>query len=229
MAKDSKRPGGTAVTADPRFTAVHFDPRFQRFPKAKAKVEVDDRFAGGAAGRQAVACGGGSPAQPQSRLPSATARASADTGTSMPLVLPLGAGMFKDPSFQVRTRVDKRGRRVAGGQKNENLRRYYRLKDEEEWRRDGGKKEKGDAKAEQGEEEGEEEVAVAVSVAAAAPQHRKQQQKGQQGKQEEERSKIESEEEEKRSEEEEEEVEMDSEGSLDREEAAARERWARAR
>lgn len=40
------RPGGGAVFADERFAAVHKDPRFQRFPKAKSKVEVDERFAG---------------------------------------------------------------------------------------------------------------------------------------------------------------------------------------
>lgn len=34
---------------DARFAAVAYDPRFQRFPKAKAKVTVDDRFKGGRA------------------------------------------------------------------------------------------------------------------------------------------------------------------------------------
>lgn len=41
----AERPEGKLVT-DSRFAAVHFDPRFQRFPKAKAKVEIDERFAG---------------------------------------------------------------------------------------------------------------------------------------------------------------------------------------
>ena len=48
MGKDAK--GGAAggkVVTDSRFAAVHYDPRFQRFPKAKAKVEIDERFAGG--------------------------------------------------------------------------------------------------------------------------------------------------------------------------------------
>ncbi len=36
---------GKLVT-DSRFAAVHYDPRFQRFPKAKGKVEIDERFAG---------------------------------------------------------------------------------------------------------------------------------------------------------------------------------------
>ena len=31
---------------DSRFAAVHSDPRFQRFPRAKAKVEIDERFEG---------------------------------------------------------------------------------------------------------------------------------------------------------------------------------------
>jgi hypothetical protein len=48
MPKDDKkqRQDGGKVVADDRFAAVHYDPRFQRFPKAKAKVEVDERFAG---------------------------------------------------------------------------------------------------------------------------------------------------------------------------------------
>ncbi len=46
MPKDDKGKGGGGVTSDPRFAAVHTDPRFQRFPKAKSKVQVDDRFAG---------------------------------------------------------------------------------------------------------------------------------------------------------------------------------------
>jgi hypothetical protein len=31
---------------DPRFAKMYSDPRFQRFPKKKAKVEIDSRFAG---------------------------------------------------------------------------------------------------------------------------------------------------------------------------------------
>ena len=47
MGKDGKpAPAGKVVT-DSRFAAVHHDPRFQRFPRAKAKVEIDERFAGG--------------------------------------------------------------------------------------------------------------------------------------------------------------------------------------
>lgn len=34
------------MVSDPRFAAVHYDPRFQRFPKAKTKVKIDERFAG---------------------------------------------------------------------------------------------------------------------------------------------------------------------------------------
>ena len=31
---------------DDRFAAVQFDPRFQRFPREKAKIRVDERFKG---------------------------------------------------------------------------------------------------------------------------------------------------------------------------------------
>jgi hypothetical protein len=41
-----QRDGAGKEVTDDRFAAVHYDPRFQRFPKAKAKVEVDERFAG---------------------------------------------------------------------------------------------------------------------------------------------------------------------------------------
>ena len=48
MGKEGKPKAGpgSKVVTDSRFAAVHHDPRFQRFPKAKAKVEIDDRFAG---------------------------------------------------------------------------------------------------------------------------------------------------------------------------------------
>lgn len=39
---------------DPRFAKMYSDPRFQRFPKKKAKVEIDSRFAGGLG---ALGCG----------------------------------------------------------------------------------------------------------------------------------------------------------------------------
>ncbi|TQD80981.1 hypothetical protein C1H46_033461 [Malus baccata] len=32
------------IIADPRFSSVHWDPRFQNVPKHKAKVEIDSRF-----------------------------------------------------------------------------------------------------------------------------------------------------------------------------------------
>ena len=41
--KQSQR--GPTVT-DVRFEAAHWDPRFQRFPKAKRHVEIDKRFEG---------------------------------------------------------------------------------------------------------------------------------------------------------------------------------------
>ena len=44
--KDKKQaPRGPPVT-DARFEAVQWDPRFQRFPKAKRHVEIDKRFEG---------------------------------------------------------------------------------------------------------------------------------------------------------------------------------------
>ena len=46
MGNDKKNEGGDGAAADPRFAAVQYDPRFQRFPKAKSKVQVDERFAG---------------------------------------------------------------------------------------------------------------------------------------------------------------------------------------
>ncbi|GIL97701.1 hypothetical protein Vretimale_3279 [Volvox reticuliferus] len=46
--------------------------------------------------------------------------------------------MFEDPEFQSRSSVDKRGRKVEARGRNEDLRRYYRLRDEDEWREDGG-------------------------------------------------------------------------------------------
>ena len=45
-AKNKKGRGSGKEIADPRFAAVQYDPRFQRFPKAHSKVQVDDRFAG---------------------------------------------------------------------------------------------------------------------------------------------------------------------------------------
>lgn len=47
MGKDGKPAAAGKVVTDSRFAAVHHDPRFQRFPRAKAKVEIDERFAGG--------------------------------------------------------------------------------------------------------------------------------------------------------------------------------------
>ena len=34
------------VVTDARFEAVQWDPRFQRFPKARKQVEIDKRFEG---------------------------------------------------------------------------------------------------------------------------------------------------------------------------------------
>ena len=46
MGKDDSKPPAGKKPADERFAAVAFDPRFQRFPKAQSKLEVDDRFKG---------------------------------------------------------------------------------------------------------------------------------------------------------------------------------------
>jgi len=47
MVKDKRsHDAATGTAADPRFAAVQYDPRFQRFPKNKSKVQVDDRFKG---------------------------------------------------------------------------------------------------------------------------------------------------------------------------------------
>lgn len=48
-------------------------------------------------------------------------------------------GMFEDPAFHPARRVDKRGRKVAGAKKKgEDLKRYYRLRDEDEWKQEQG-------------------------------------------------------------------------------------------
>ena len=39
--------------------------------------------------------------------------------------------MFQDPDFQMHSAVDKRGRQVAPQKKHDDLRRFYRLKDEQ--------------------------------------------------------------------------------------------------
>jgi hypothetical protein len=60
--------------------------------------------------------------------------------------------MFSDPDFQVRAPVDKRGRKVSKkAARGEDMRRYYRLRDEGEWQA----KARGEAAAEEG-KEGEE-------------------------------------------------------------------------
>ena len=50
MKGDGAAPGGSAPKAasavDERFSAVHTDPRFQRFPRKQRHVEIDERFAG---------------------------------------------------------------------------------------------------------------------------------------------------------------------------------------
>ncbi|KAL3137794.1 hypothetical protein ABBQ38_005051 [Trebouxia sp. C0009 RCD-2024] len=81
----SHAPTGPPVT-DPRFEAVQWDPRFQRFPKANRHVEIDKRF----------------------------------------------EGMFKNPEFQQHSTVDKRGRKVEKRKNQENMRKYYKLRDQDD-------------------------------------------------------------------------------------------------
>lgn len=113
MGKTAKpQNGGGGMVADSRFAAVHYDPRFQRFPKAKSKVEIDERFAGKGW------C-------PSSALPSAAVQFDQKAGARL-----LVAGIFKDEAFQVTGTVDKRGRKVKRNKKTEDMHRYYRLKEE---------------------------------------------------------------------------------------------------
>ncbi len=118
MAKDKKnkgqRGGGQleqGIVTDPRFARMHNDPRFRKFPKNANKVEIDERFKGMmrwfACTRRHVHHHGAPPYPPQN------------------------AGMFEDADFQGVAVVDKRGRKVAPSRrKGQDLKRYYRLKDE---------------------------------------------------------------------------------------------------
>lgn len=44
--KGKEKQAKKAAVGDARFAAVGTDPRFRRFPKTQAKVDVDERFAG---------------------------------------------------------------------------------------------------------------------------------------------------------------------------------------
>lgn len=52
MAKMKEQQQQQQKDVDPRFAKMFSDPRFQRFPKKKAKVEIDSRFAGGCVCRE---------------------------------------------------------------------------------------------------------------------------------------------------------------------------------
>lgn len=43
-AKDGRGKNGGKIITDDRFSSLHSDPRFQKVPKQKAKVEIDSRF-----------------------------------------------------------------------------------------------------------------------------------------------------------------------------------------
>ncbi len=45
MGKDDGGGKGPAGLTDARFAKMYSDPRFQRFPQKKGKVEIDSRFA----------------------------------------------------------------------------------------------------------------------------------------------------------------------------------------
>ena len=42
---DKKERKLAPVIKDDRFSKIHTDPRFRKFPKQTSKVEIDDRFA----------------------------------------------------------------------------------------------------------------------------------------------------------------------------------------
>ena len=82
--------------------------------------------------------------------------------TRMPALIPPHPtpphpGMFNDPTFQVGVTVDKRGRKIKSQKRAEDMRRYYHLKDEDEWKND-----------KEGDEDGGEEEQP-VKKAAAEP------------------------------------------------------------
>ena len=109
MGKDGRKPGGGKVVTDSRFAAVHYDPRFQRFPRAKRKVEIDERFAGERRlASLPAACRGAC----RICVPATHTRPTAsDHDTFTHALLP---GMFTDEAFGGAARVDKRGRRLPG-------------------------------------------------------------------------------------------------------------------
>ena len=104
-------PTGSPVT-DPRFEAVQWDPRFQRFPKADRHVEIDKRFEGIYAYSTSI-----------------EQAVQIDIIHAIPTTFAI-TGMFKNPEFQQHSTVDKRGRKVEKRKNQENMRKYYKLKDE---------------------------------------------------------------------------------------------------
>jgi len=45
-AKGGRPRAGGEAAADPRFAAMHSDPRFARFPRNNKQLEIDERFSG---------------------------------------------------------------------------------------------------------------------------------------------------------------------------------------
>jgi hypothetical protein len=52
--KSAASAGGGAPAQDPRFAAMLTDPRFQRFPKHRRTVAIDERFKGASWGHAAA-------------------------------------------------------------------------------------------------------------------------------------------------------------------------------
>jgi hypothetical protein len=83
-------------------------------------------------------------------------------------LFPPNPEMFTDPAFQVRSTIDKRGRKLkASKSANDDIKRYYRLQEEEEEELDGKtgktKQNKKDVSSDDNNEEEEEEEEVAAA------------------------------------------------------------------
>lgn len=156
---------------DPRFAAAQTDPRFQRFPKAERKVDIDERF-GGKILAMYCPCTKKLLSGTQIKLafcmssPCLRVQHPTELGfvdghlssrhckaflgvfhiiplyISMTILTPVNltasliisvlksrgiADMFKDKAFQVRSTVDKRGRKIGKKKQKEDMRKYYRL------------------------------------------------------------------------------------------------------
>lgn len=120
-AKEKKARQAAPAITDARFEAVQWDPRFQRFPKKDRHVEIDKRFEGETpciltfadlnSTHHCWSLDGHFLLHAFSHCANAT-------------------GMFKNPEFQQHGTVDKRGRKVAKQKNKEDMKKYYKLRDE---------------------------------------------------------------------------------------------------